>query len=210
VDVYQCRRCGWWVFQHFDRYYAGGITNYDQSSLTTYQAIVYEFDVSPFVQPVTALRREIVRRQLSFASLSPRDLEVLVTSVFRDYMNCSAKHVGRPGDGGVDGLLIEGEPCAVIQVKWHGDPACTEGVEVVRHLLGTMVLKNVNHGIVVSIASDFSEPARQAALAATRLRGMEVDLYNQHRLRDLLELAESPERPWQDLVARLIRKWGQH
>ncbi len=201
AQAIQCDRCGWWLFQR----HGDTRTMYHQSlGISSYQGIVYEFDITELERPVTELRRALARQEAALTSISPKELEVVVGSVFRDFLRCKVKHVGGPGDGGIDLLLLESEKPVLVQVKRRSAPNTRESVVVIRGLLGTMVLEHANRGIVVTTASDFSRPARLAVVKAREVCGLHVDLYNQERLREVLQLTEPPEPPWSVLGEEAI------
>src|SRR5207248_1865634 len=107
-------------------------------------------------RPVLKLRQEIQRRELDLRSISPKELEIVAGSVLRDYLDCTVRHVGGPGDQGIDLLLVQGKKTHAVQVKRRLSAEKSEGVAVVRSLLGSLVLSKLNRGIVVSTAPRFS------------------------------------------------------
>jgi HJR/Mrr/RecB family endonuclease len=117
--------------------------------------------------------------------------------VFRDYLGYSVKHVGGPGDQGVDLLLSESESPIAIQVKrrMHAKPA--ELVRVVRDLIGSMILGGILRGIVVSTAENFSKPAKDAVQSVSLERNkLELELVGYNELIDRVRVVSIPERPW--------------
>jgi hypothetical protein len=138
-------------------------------------------------------------------------LERLVQSVYRDvYADCDVFHVGGPGDGGFDVLMIRREDPGesyLIQVKRRSSASSVEGVSVVRDLVGAMILEGATRGIVVSTADRFSGPARQAADKAARRRRY-VELHDRHRFGELTHLTtKKPGRPWDEAFEKDYFKW---
>lgn len=200
-----CEICGWWVFQIHHRFSAGG---YDSLNFTTYEGIVYQFDISGTELPITAIRREILKKGFAKTPLSPKELELLVGSVMRDYFHCRVKHVGGPGDGGIDLLLLEAENPVIVQVKCLRNPKKKVSVSVIRDLLGSMLLASTNRGIIASISSDFTKPAKEAAIKAKQICAFDIDLYNQERIRDILKITTPPEKPWTKYIPEEIKRKG--
>jgi hypothetical protein len=149
------------------------------------------FDVSPHTESLLFLRQQLLKSEMDFADLSPLEMERTVGSILRDYLNMKVIHVGGPGDNGVDLLLLEGKEPLLGQVK-RRKRAATEGVSIVREILGTLVLNRANKGILVSSANRFSADAKKAADDAFLVAGVKVDLYDQHRLREVLKLTHFP------------------
>jgi hypothetical protein len=193
-----CEICNWWVFQVYHRTSVG---QYDYSYLITYEGIVYQFDVCNFDLPLTAIRKEISKKGFNKTYLSPKELELLVGSIMRDYLECKVKHLGGPGDGGIDLLLLESEHPVIVQVKHRKNRSKKESVSVVRELLGTLLLKGYNRGIIATTATDFSKAAKEAAAKIAQHKcAFTIDLYNQEKIRDILLLTEPPEKPWSELI----------
>lgn len=167
-----------------------------------HEAIVHSFDISLINRPVLKLRRELQKREVDLRSISPKELEIVVGSVLRDYLNCTVRHVGGPGDEGIDLLLVQGKCTQAVQVKRRLSSEKAEGVSVVRNLLGSLVLNNLDRGIVVSTAPRFSMAAE---LAATRT-AFKISLYDYDMLSELLDLTSPPDPPWQSVLRRSSSK----
>lgn len=138
-----------------------------------------------------------IRRHPNFLHFcDPKGFEKFVADVFRaNYTNAEVLHVGKPGDGGIDVLLIEakGEQW-LIQVKRRGSQKYSEGVSTIRDILGAMVVEGVRTGIVVSTADRFSRNAEQTATKAKK-HGMTVHLINKDSFNRMLDPV-LPDRPW--------------
>jgi hypothetical protein len=93
-------------------------------------------------------------------------MEQLVAAAFRETMPCEVRHLGGPGDNGVDVLMITAEKAYAIQVKRRADPQKTEPVSSIREFLGAMILEGHRNGIFVSTAAQFSRAAELAAKRA--------------------------------------------
>jgi ferritin-like protein len=196
-NVLQCPRCAWWTAYY---YHFASLTGKTLIEEEVCKGIVYEFDIQPMAEPLTVLRRLIAERQMSLRDLTPRQLERLVGSVFRDFMQCQVTHIGGPGDHGVDLLLVHGAQRAIVQVKRRKRQGLKEGVGTVRDLLGALLLSECKTALLVSTADDFSCAAKDAVSVARELCAVDIELYDQQRLREVLELTQPPSRPWASAV----------
>lgn len=150
----------------------------------------------------------------SWHSINPTGLEKLVADIFRaNYERSEVTHVGKPDDGGVDVIYIDSEKNQwLVQVKRRERPTRAEAVTTIRNLLGTMILENSSHGIVVSTADHFSYRAYDAVKRAKE-RGMIVELINRKVLHQMLS-GLLIDRPWleplqwafPEFTDRLLRK----
>ena len=147
-----------------------------------------------------------IRRHPNFLySCNPIRFEKFVADVFRaNYTNAEVLHIGKPGDGGVDVLLIDTERKEwLIQVKRRGSPNFSEGVSTIRDILGAMVVRGVRSGIVVSTAARFSQ---QAILAADAAKAdpycMTVELVDEGKFNKMLDPI-LPDRPWLDPISEI-------
>lgn len=137
-----------------------------------------------------------IRRHPNFLySCNPTRFEKLVADVFRaNYTHAEVFHVGKPGDGGIDVLLIEtGSEQWLIQVKRRKSQKRSESVKTIRDILGAMVVEGTPRGIVVSTTERFSQPAIQAVTKAKR-NGMTVYLVDKGILNKMLDPL-LPDRP---------------
>ena len=145
-------------------------------------------------------------------SFNTTRFEKFVADVFRaNYTNAEVLHIGKPGDGGIDVLLIEtGSEQWLIQVKRRGSQKSSEGVSTIRDILGAMVVKGVNKGIVVSTVERFSPKARQDAVKAkTGPFGMTVELVDKGIFNKMLDPI-LPDRPWLDPISQFDWELAQH
>jgi len=192
-DSVTCKRCSWWLYAYTKNKF------YPWASIQNeiFEGAIYSFDTENTDQPITVLREAIGRNRRDLRYISPGDLELLVGSVLRDFFQCKVRHIGGPGDGGIDLLLAEAETPIAVQVKRREKSKPSESVKVVRELLGSMVVKEIPKGIVVSTAAEFSKPAQAEATSGGIARaGMNLDLYNYDRIREVLQLTTRPEKPW--------------
>ncbi len=209
----RCKQCNWWVLRKHLWRRAGrvlgsgpcglyGSTSWSLVKNRIHEGIVHSFDVSLLERPVLKLREHIHKRELDLRSISPKELEVVVGSVLRDHLDCRVRHVGGPGDEGIDLLLVQGKTTYAVQVKRRMNTKKAEGVAVVRDLLGSLVLGKLKRGIVVSTAQRFSTAAEHAA-ARTAFK---ISLFDYDMLMELVDLTSSPDPPWQFLLKKSLRK----
>ena len=144
----------------------------------------------------TELALHIRRHPDLLHSFNPTRFEKFVADVFRaNYTNAEVIHVGGPGDGGVDVLLIDTEKEQwFIQVKRRGSQKLSEEVGTIRELLGAMFVEGVRTGIVVSTVERFS-PDAQGIVAKAKKRGMTVHLVDKGIFNKMLDPI-LPDRPW--------------
>ncbi len=131
-------------------------------------------------------------------SFNPKRLEKFVADVFRaNYTHAEVLHVGKPGDGGVDVLLIDADREQwLIQVKCRGSQKSSEGVKAIRDILGAMHLREARIGIVISTAERFSRPAQEAAFKAGKVRNpVTIRLVDKGIFNKMLDPV-LPDRPW--------------
>ena len=138
-------------------------------------------------------------------SFNPTRFEKFVADVFRaNYTNAEVVHVGGPGDGGVDVLLIDtGKEDWLIQFKHHKSQNHSEGVKTIRDMLGAMHLKERRIGIVVSAAEKFSQPAKETTVTAGKVRNpMTIHLVDKSIFNKMLNPI-LPDRPWLDPISEV-------
>jgi len=149
------------------------------------------------------LAQYLRRRPNAWCRFTPAGLEQVVADILRaNYREAEVIHVGRPGDGGVDVLLIDsGGPTWLVQVKRRSKPESVESVETLRNLLGAIVLHGTLHGLVVSTADRFSTRTR-AAVTTARQFGYEIRLADRGVLERMLDPV-LPELAWLDVMKHL-------
>ena len=145
-------------------------------------------------------------------SFNPTRFEKFVADVFRaNYTQAEVLHVGKPGDGGVDVLLIDtGKEDWLIQVKRRESPNRSEGVDTIRNVLGAMIENRAHKSIVVSTAKRFSRYAKQlAAEAKAEPYCMTVKLVDKGILNKMLDPI-LPDRPWLDPISEVDEEIAEY
>lgn len=133
--------------------------------------------------------------------VSPSYLEHFLADAFRSTGNyCEVKHIGRPGDGGVDIVLIDAENRKwLVSVKRRETETKVEPVSTLRDILGAMVLEGSSHAIIATTAGRFSVPARTNTVRALQ-KGMKITLMDKSSLNQLIG-SILPEDSWEESIA---------
>jgi restriction endonuclease Mrr len=187
-----CNQCGFWFIEHGTQVHVGARIAYVAGKLM-------EYPEQSAQVPIQALMSHIKKQPNRLYHLNPTALEKLVAECFRlneDYVEVI--HVGRPGDGGVDVLLIDRlKGKILVEIKRRTKPG-TEPVATIRNLLGAMVANDALEGIVVSTADHFSHRAYELSKRISRsARGYRIQLRDIGVLRQMIAEAPQMENPWQ-------------
>lgn len=181
-----CPYCNYWTWHYFE------FADLGRWSLTAYGFTAMlgklrEFDSTLPEGCTHELVSQIRQNPKRWHLLEPKALERLVADIFRaNYDYAEVTHVGKPDDGGIDVIYIDSSNSQwLIQVKRRENALSTESVSTIRNLLGTMLLENSTHGIVVSTADHFSYCAYDAVSRAAEL-GMTLKLIDRHALDHML------------------------
>lgn len=196
ISLRTCGRCGWWDMEEELPVKKDLVSNYYRSQSIHRRAILREFALGGSEAPIESLRNHISSHPGDLNQLSPRRLEELVGSIFAEFMNCEAIHVGGPGDGGIDLILVDGARRYVVQVKRRSSFSKSEGVQAIREFVGAMVLNGTLRGLFVTTAPRYSLKAigiPQTALERGAVQYLE--LVDSRRLVDVLRLTTANTKP---------------
>jgi hypothetical protein len=198
--AFQCA-CGWWQTHYWSWRQDSGV---EWNHYGVRHAILRRFDPADSLLPVDALRKALVGNPDLIDDIARVKTEELVKSVFADYFDCEAKLVGQSHDGGIDVVLVLADnKTTLVQVK-HRDKGSThwkaEPVSTVREFLAAFMLEGGQHGIFVTTAHHFSQPAIAAARKALRLKDvLRYDLVDRDELLRILNLTTGRIRNhWRD------------
>lgn len=206
AELSVCDFCAYWQGSHLS--YGRGVWGRAAAS------VLATFDPDLPEGCWSELAQHLRRNQQRWTDLSPERMERLVVEVLRANFDGAAEamHVGRPGDGGIDGVLTltNGNRC-LIQAKRRKSNNAVEGVELVRCLVGTLVDEGSVRGVIASNADHFSTQAKRYA-ERVRQKGYYIELVDRGKLVTLLE-PFMPERSWErffedELDARLARAFS--
>jgi restriction endonuclease Mrr len=117
--------------------------------------------------------------------LRPIQIERLVGGILSQYHQCEVRHVGRPGDDGIDLLLVLGDESLPVQVKHHLRSGRVEGVAPIRDFVGAILGGDCSTGLFVTTPERYSRPAEEYAVRVVG-RGFQVGLVDVHELRKLI------------------------
>jgi restriction endonuclease Mrr len=207
--VADCHNCGYWVYSSYSQV---DETEFGDPIHTwgAHISKLNEFS-EELPQECHAELAQYLRRNPTFwHMMEPSPLERLVAEVYRrNYAPCEAIHVGRPGDGGVDVLLIDsGAEKWLVQVKRRETDEASEGVATIRNLLGAMILEGMFRGIVVSTADHFTFQACRARERAARV-GFYLELVDRGKLNRMLDPL-LPDRPWLQFLSKDFTDWTRY
>lgn len=191
-----CTRCYYWRWHYLESKFIGtrGVDFFHD--YVSYLSKIRDF-THTLPEGCSSEFAQWVRRNPDvWHTINPHRLERFVADIFRaNYAGAEVIHVGKPCDGGVDVLFVDtGRRKWLIQVKRREDPNCSEPVDTVRKLLGTMFLEGASYGIVVSTADHFTYHAYADANRAKE-RGTVIRLIDRGKLDRMLDPV-LPDRPW--------------
>lgn len=207
-----CVNCRFWRWHFVDTEFVnrGGVYVHNYLS---YISKLKEFEATLPEGCGPELAQWIRRKPAFWNQVEPARLERIVTDVFRaNHVHAEVRHVGGPNDGGIDVLFVEADGRDwLIQVKRRAQPNHAEGVSTIRNLLGAMLLKGTNRGIVVSTADHFTYQAHVAVKRAQEV-GMIVRLIDRTVLDRMLDPV-LPAQPWEAVLSMHFpeyAKWLVH
>ena len=126
-------------------------------------------------------------------SVSPRKLEIIVASIFKEHLECSVELTAATRDGGKDLVCMDtNNEKFVVEVKRYARQRKV-GIGIIQRFAGVLLSEGVSKGVVVT-TSDFTRDARQSAMRIVENSG------------EILRLELKTER---DLLAWL-RALNQH
>jgi restriction endonuclease len=167
--------------------------------ITLYEGIVQVFDLTSLDVPNDLLRRHLAKRIEDLVFLNPKKFEVLMRDVYSDCFDCEVRHVGGPGDNGIDLFAVINDEPHLVQVKRRSNGSSTESVSTVRELIGALISAGVIKGHLVTSARDFSEPARKLTTNVNvRRHNIHIELKAIGDIHDMISVSTPTiDKPWE-------------
>lgn len=187
-SLYICPACGWWVA--VDRAILPAIGSQFWLVDLVCSSALLELDLTDVEQPLSEVRRYLLRRYESRHSVNPRVYEETVGSVFKD-LGYRAEVTAYSNDGGVDVVLF-GTNNEKIGVQVKRQQRAVE-VEQIRGFLGALTLRGYARGVFVS-TSKFRRGAIGAA-AQSSMKHIPIELVDADRFFDMLKVAQLNGNP---------------
>jgi hypothetical protein len=161
-SISACGNCGWWfIVAEHDRV-VPIVPPAGEFRTKIYEGIYKRFTVNDKEVPLSVLRRHLERKKSDVYSVATDVFERLIASIYADYFpNAAVRHIGGPGDNGIDLYAVINDEPHVVQIKRRASPGCAEGVAVVRELIGTMVLAGTAHAHLGTTADRFTKAAHK-------------------------------------------------
>lgn len=191
--VWSCHNCAYWQI-HW--YIYEPLSWGPQWGCQLLLSKIKEFDPKLAEGCDVEIAQALRRHPEYFHSISPYRFERFIASVIKsNYSECEVIHLGGPNDGGVDVFYVDSHGREwLVQVKRRESHKASEGVEVLRNLLGAMYVEGVPRGIVVSTADHFTYRAYHLAKRAQE-KGMTMSLVDRGVLNRMLG-SLLPDREW--------------
>jgi restriction system protein len=199
LQVWLCN-CGWWDIL---RIYNTGHDSIDPPYhfKDMRHAILKKYEISDPELPMTALRKELLKRIDIIHSIGDKKMEELVASVLSDHFGkCEATICGKVADGGIDVILIESEKSSIpVQVKRRINPKKPEPVSLIREFIAAVQLRGYDRGLYVTTAERFTKPAiKESQTAVSRGLVSQFELINKSKFLGFIKSnSNSVKEPWQ-------------
>ena len=196
-ELHRCAACGGWDLIGGERVTHDPYLVSAYHSENQYRGILRTFDSEAADVPTRILIEHCRRNPKLLYETHHTKFEELVSDVFKDFGASEVHHLGRPGDDGIDLMLILGDIQVAIDVKRRLSPI-TEPVSLVRHFIGVLQLEGVKNGLIVSTADHFSPKAIEKAESARTRPGVNIELIDFMSFVDMLQLANGKTpAPWE-------------
>lgn len=172
--LFSCRGCPWWYQKSTMNVAAHSVS---ETHWYIFEGVLRTFSLSDRSIPLSDLQRHLHNNVSDVRYVDPSVFERLIADVYRAiYPGAEVRHVGGPGDGGIDiYLVIKDEPVA-IQVKRRQNLQSTEGFQMVSALCGAMMFKNVRKGLLITTAARFGQSSIRAVDELRSRTGIEIEL----------------------------------
>jgi hypothetical protein len=162
-----CAECGWWFINvEHDRVISSSPPPVGALERSIWESVYKRFRIEDKAVPLAALRVHLERKKSDIYRVKKTTFEKLMGSVYSDYYPGSeVRHIGGPGDNGIDLYAIIGADPHAVQIKLRESQRHPEGPAVVRDLIGAMMIckTKTRHGHVVTTAEQFTTAAQRTA-----------------------------------------------
>ena len=199
--IFECPNCGWWKF--LDKSENGAELAGTSFSNVIYKGIIKKYDVSDKNIPISVLNKEIKKNPRILHSINTTRFEMLTRDVFSDFYNCDVVHCGKSHDGGKDLFMIISDEPILVQCKRRVKYETIEPISSIREFIGTLFIEEVNKGIYVTTAKDFSMSTKKLIKKQLDRRKLErFDLINFDEFIKMHNLTFSHEKkPWEKIFS---------
>ena len=202
-NIYVCTECGWW-HSSTNRCIHWTSTDYVVEDSIINEGIVKRFDIGARDIPNDVLRAYIQSHINDVSLVDHKRWELLMRDIYSDFYDCEVRHIGGPGDNGIDLYAVINEEPHLIQIKRRQRKG-VEGVALVREFVAVLMLEGIRNGHIVTTAERFSEPAKRAA-SHERLRryGISVELKTIKDIHSMLAITNKATtartgHPWEQI-----------
>ncbi|MEQ8470018.1 MAG: restriction endonuclease [Marinoscillum sp.] len=197
--ILKCYNCGWWLIVQNISNREGH--DYLVEKRNFIEAIVKKYNIDSLAVPEILLKQHLRKNQKDIYKIHSRKFETLVVDVYKDFFTCEVKHIGGPGDNGIDAYAIIGDIPHIIQCKRRTSTDAVESVSTVREFIGTLVSSNVKKGHIITTAPKFSPNAVELTHNPYLVRmGIEISLKNIEDIYQMLSITQSPEATFPDYM----------
>ena len=198
-QFWTCPVCGWWKAEQEFRHTEYGFSSHTRRGAA---AALRTLDLSDLSVPVEDARNYLTVKFEERFNLDPRQLELIVASIFRDH-GFEAEATAFSGDGGIDVIILRdsaGRQVGV-QTKRYKDAI---KIEQIRSFAGALLIEGYTRGIFVT-TSRFTSGAPQVAQKSA-LKGIPIELMDAPAFLDALKIAQREKyRTTRDLQAVVDR-----
>lgn len=196
----RCNRCDWWFL--FNKHCNVQRRKCGLIRESLYEGIVRRYDLTSASIPLNALRKHLERHPDHVFVVNPTAFEQLIGAVYRDFYDCEVRHIGGPGDNGVDLYAVISNEPHLIQVKRRTSATKTESVATVREFIGALIGYGVDKGHIVTTSGQFSPSARRLVSNPFLERhNISIELHNLNSIYAMLDLSNRRLKdPWEELL----------
>ncbi|MNZ90851.1 hypothetical protein D3C78_1098220 [compost metagenome] len=205
--IYMCPSCGFWFGRGTREYMVGPAWGkFIFGKIQSFPVDAEEINTEQLISFLNENKAHITK-------INPFKAEDIVCEILKDYLDCEVRKVGGRKYGGIDGYVLKGNKLStLIQIKWRRNKEKAEGVQVIRDVAGTQLIKGVPRSIIVTTKNKYSKAARDEMVALhgrelVSVGKMSMDLLSYNDIISMLEvttrrLSETPSLP-----VDLGKKW---